>query len=629
MIFKVKTTGGVRQMKIDTLTKLNRKKRMWITPKHPLFFESIDFKIKYSTGIFLQAELNKEVSALNNFELERIIMKGLGLTSIEVSRVIKKVHKEERIVDYLLEILDTSLKKYLFILDLYSVSMLTGTLSEEEIQSIDIFAQLLGVGQAQVNVLKHFIEHTYNIENKNCIKDFENMIQMDMSITMSELKFYLPEFEYVNKIENKSIKPNNTLQLVDECVINHDIIVPYSTTLTIDNANVHMNGSIIVDGGKLVVRNSQLLNDSLDSNVLIYVKNYSEVIIEQTHMNCRNRCYAIHQENGNLMIRKSNIENTSKNSAIQFWGDQISIEDTRFYNCFVVGMGGALRIQKGRGLIKGCTFEECEAKIGGAIAVSDEIMIQMCRFTFCKVTEYGSAIYYGGEVKSNVMDCEYVGCYPEKEELIQHISSEREKVINKEYVIRIATILDCPIQVKEMGILTIKDATIYMNCSIRSKGMINIKNSRIIAGKIENEYLLYLDWSKPSFIENCELDGHDTTGIIWSSGTKLSVSHSLFRNTKKGRAIYDVYEPKINNCIFSNCHNGAVSTHAGEWYHNTFVNCRDKSGAGIIIYGAKGSIKDCQFVRCITDYSGGGIDKSGSHVVSNCTFEECKPNNIN
>ncbi len=629
MIFKVRITDGVRQMRLDTLTKLNRKKKMWITPKHPLYFENMDFKIKYSTGIFLHAELNKELSTLNNFELERIIMKGLGLTSSEVSQVIKKSQKAERIVDNMLGILDTLLKKHLFLLDLLSVSMLTGTISEEESRSVDIFSELLGIKPSELSVLKEFINHAYHIENKYCIKDFQKMIQMNMPITMSELKFYLPELEYINKIESKIIKPNNTLLLVDECIINNDIIVPQNTTLIIDNAKVHMNGSIILTGGHLIIRNSELVNESLEKNVLIHVKSFSEVEILQSQIDCRNRCCAIYQENGNLRIIKSIIVNTSKESAIRFWGNQISIEDTKFYNCFVVGTGGALQITKGRGLIKGCSFEECEAKIGGAIAASDEIMIHMCRFIFCKVSEYGAAIYYKGEVKSNVTDCEYIGCYPEKEELIQYIGNQREKTINKEYVIRIATILDCPLHVKEMGILTIKDATIYMNYNIHSKGMIHIKNSRIIAGKIESDYLFYLDWGKTSFIDNCELDGHEKVGVIWANGTKISVSQSIFRNTKKGRAIYDAYEPKIHSCIFSNCHNGAITANAGEMNHNIFVNCRDKSGAGIIIYGTKGTIKDCQFIRCITDYSGGGIDKSGNHKIINCHFEECKPDDIN
>ena len=46
------------------------------------------------------------------------------------------------------------------------------------------------------------------------------------------------------------------------------------------------------------------------------------------------------------------------------------------------------------------------------------------------------------------------------------------------------------------------------------------------------------------------------------------------------------------------------------------------------MYGSRGEVENSTFVRCISDYSGGGIDMSGSYHVINCHFEECKPNNI-
>ena len=67
----------------DILTKFNRKKKAWLSPKHPLFLLDTDQKIIYCAGIFSQAVLNKSASTLGNFELERLMVKGLGLTSKE------------------------------------------------------------------------------------------------------------------------------------------------------------------------------------------------------------------------------------------------------------------------------------------------------------------------------------------------------------------------------------------------------------------------------------------------------------------------------------------------------------------------------------------------------------------
>lgn len=616
-------------MKLDTLTKLNHKKKSWITPKHPLFFEELDFKIIYSAGIFMHAGLSKTVSTLNNFELERTMMKGLGLSSKDAAGVIKLAKVGNRIVDDLIEILETPVKKYLFILDLINVSMSNISLSEEELQSVSIFTELLKISKNDEKLLLEFISNAYQSDTDKCLKTFERMLHGKMPITMSELKFYIPEIEYVTSIYNKIIKPNEVLRLVDRCKLLETIIVPKGTMLVIDNAVIQMFGNILVDGGSLIIKDSTLENNLENSNVLIHVKNFSNVEIYNTNINCRGFGGVLNQENGNLLIDKCNISNTTSFSAIKFWGNQVTIKDSLFKRCFSVNNGGAIHIQNGRGAIKSCKFDDCEAKNGGAIFSTNEIMVIACRFKYCKVTEYGSAIFYKGEVKSNVTDCDYYDCYPEREELIQYIGGLTEKIITKEYAIKVSTVLDMPIRIKELGILNIQDCIVYMKQNIICEGLLNIKNSNLITLNIKSEYLFVLDRSRSCIIEGSEFDGNNETGILWTRGTKISIHNTLFRNSVRGRAIYDSYEPEIYNCIFSNCLSGALSTNAGKIKNCSFINCRDKSGAGILIYGKRGEIDNCNFIRCISEYSGGAIDKSGYHNVEECTFEECSPDNMN
>ena len=45
-------------MIIDNLTKFNQKKKLWMTPKHPLYGKSADYKIIYGAVVFMQAEIN-------------------------------------------------------------------------------------------------------------------------------------------------------------------------------------------------------------------------------------------------------------------------------------------------------------------------------------------------------------------------------------------------------------------------------------------------------------------------------------------------------------------------------------------------------------------------------------------
>lgn len=53
------------------------------------------------------------------------------------------------------------------------------------------------------------------------------------------------------------------------------------------------------------------------------------------------------------------------------------------------------------------------------------------------------------------------------------------------------------------------------------------------------------------------------------------------------------------------------------------MNCRGKSGAAVTMLGKKGMINNCRFVRCISDISGGAVDKAVGSQLENCEFQDC------
>lgn len=616
-------------MKPDILTKFNNKTKMWITSKHPLYFETPELKITYSAGVFLQAGLNKTVNVLNNFELERLLKKGFVLSNKEIANVISLAKDGDRIIDEITTLLTKPLEKYLFLMDMASVSMRSAGLSVEEAQSIDIFAQLLQIDSVQVKLLLQFVTHSFRLEEKQCIQVFEEMKINNMPITMLELKYYMPELDYYTVLENYRIEEGKSVHLVDRCELRGIITVLKSSTLYITNANVKLYGKIIVDGGSLIVNDSVIVNKLDTMEELVLVKNYSTIIVQNSKINCKNKGGFINQQNGILEIKKSKIRYTTKNSAIKFWGTNINIEQTSFHHCFVPGNGSALLIENGEGEIKDCIFDECEAKNGGAIYTTDQLKITGCHFKCCKVVGYGAAVYYQGEVKSKITGCEYTQCYPEREEIIQYIGGNKEWEISDEYNIRYSTILDRVLSISSTGTLNIMKAVIYFNKGIVCKGKLNMKHAKMIANpEMENRDLIVMNQARECKIDKCKFDGRLSAGIINAAGTKLTVTNSVFINIAKGRAIYDPFEPTIVDCIFSYCQGGAIYTLAGKISRCTFVNCRAKSGAGVLMYGNRGEINDCNFVRCVSDYSGGAIDFTGGNQIMNCTYEECKPDNV-
>ena len=105
-------------MIIDNLTKFNQKKKLWMTPKHPLYGKSVDYKIIYGAVVFMQAEINCLSSPLNNFELERLLISGFGLDSDGMSQVLRLSKEKSIVIDKLMRAFASDREKYLLMLDL-------------------------------------------------------------------------------------------------------------------------------------------------------------------------------------------------------------------------------------------------------------------------------------------------------------------------------------------------------------------------------------------------------------------------------------------------------------------------------------------------------------------------------
>lgn len=612
----------------DILTKFNRKKKSFLSPKHPMFTEDIEQKITYCAGVFDHAGINQLNSTLNNYELERLMVKGLGLEPKQIAKVIRLATDETRLTGSLLRNMNEPLKKYLFLMDLIHVSLRKTPLSEEEIESIERYRVLFKVPEDILSLLWQFIQASYECDTEQCIRLFSSMRKIDLPLTMTELKYYMPDMEYITEIENKSVLPGKETIIVDACIVKDKLIVPKEGTLILDHAVIYLYGSIIVDGGTLVIRDTTIINKSDRANALIEIKSYSEVKIANSVLDCRYIGSAINQKNGNLSIIDSKIYHTTKNSAIKFWGNQIEVNNCSFHKCYTVENGAAIQIQQGRGCVTNSTFKKCEAKNGGAVYVGSDIMITCCSFKHCYALEHGGAIFYNNEVKSNVMDCQYIDCYPQGEEIIQYIHGQSEKVIDRDYKVRIPSIIDVPIRVTELGILSFNHVVVYLRQQVQSKGILEIKGSRIIADGLKQRDMFDICRSRGCVIDRSEFDGRAANAGFRATGSRMIVVHSIFRNIKNGRAIYDALEPKISDTIFTYCQDGAIYSCSGVIAKCIFINCRQKSGAGIIMYGSRGEIKECRFVRCVSEYSGGAIDKSGGHRIEQCEFKECKPNNI-
>ncbi|MBQ3601294.1 MAG: right-handed parallel beta-helix repeat-containing protein [Lachnospiraceae bacterium] len=621
-------------MRIGGLSKFNRKKNLWISRKHPLYLETTEFKTLYSAAILMHTRLNNQRNPLNNLEFERLITKGLGLTSKETITIMNLSKEVEQLVDNIILALNTKNKQLFFFFDLYNMSMAEYHISPNEQRSLDLFSDLLNLTSQEKTWIFQFVTSAYCKEYENCINLFQQMKNAQWPITMTDLSYYMLEYSYIDNISNSDIKPNDVHYFRGDCEFHGTIIIPQNTTIHISNAIVNVEGNFLLDGGTLHIENSSIdfsnkSNTDNTSYAFINSKNAGTVLIKNSSIQCSHNGGLLSLSNSNSTIEYCQISNTSKNSAIVSNTGSLFVKDTSFSNCFSLHKGGAIYIKNGTGQIKNCSFFDCQAHEGGGIYANHNTIVSGCYFENCFAVNFGGGIFYNGEIRANIENCKYSNCFPKNNVIIQYIHPNNDDyLINNETNITYSTIFDCHVKIKEFGILTISNASIYLKHTILCHGIINMNKTHIYGYDIEDRDLIQLETPKSCHFNQCEFDGMQKCGIFRAVRARLRIINCVFKNTANGRAIYNAFSPTIDGCVFSYCQEGALYANAGKITNCTFINCRARSGAGIIMYGSKGQIEHCHFQRCISEYSGGAIDISGSYHVVGCTYLECKPNNF-
>lgn len=621
-------------MRTGILTKFNRKKNLWISKKHPLFMESNGFKILYVSALLMHARLNNNANPLNNLELERLITRGFQLTSREIISMMTLSKDVEMLIDEIINALDTQRKKLLFYFDLTNMSISSLEITQEEQKSLDLFAELLNISSDEKELISQFISASFRKQYQDCIQIFDQMEIKKLPINKMDISYYMIEYSYQNRITPENIHSGSVNYFSGDCLFEGTFYLSSDTTIHISNALVKVNGNFIIDNSTLHIENSwidfskkEYTKDSF--HTFIFVKNSGHVQLKNTTLQCSHNGGLLYQTDGISTLEHCTIKNTSIVPAIVSNGQTLSIQHSNFSNCFTKEKGGALFIQNGSAQIQNCEFTDCMAHYGGAIYANYRTIIFNCSFEHCYTTELGSAIFYHGEIHSNIEKCNCNHCYPKENTIIQYIGENLSSYnITKETTFTYSTIFDCPVLIDEFGIFCMEHATLYLHHHIVCHGIINLKKVRVREYHLEERDFFQLKTPKTCHFNYCEFDANGKHGIFYAVRARIRISNCLLKNTAGGRAIYDAFMPVIDGCVFSNCEEGGLYCNAGKITNSSFINCRGRSGAGIIMYGSRGQIENCFFQRCISEYSGGAIDMSGSRHIIGCSFEECRPNNF-
>lgn len=610
-------------MLIGNLTKFHYKKKEWITPKHPLYFEPVSFKIYYCAAVIMQAEMDHERGVLYNFELERLLYKGLGLDSNQVSKAMELSKDAAEVMDYLYSQTEPGAKRYFLMLDLFNVSVGDEELGQEEAEFLQLFSRMLDIPELYMNIFQQFIQAAYEENEGMCRSVYRMMERENMEISLMDLKYYLMTLYDTYTCTQKCLEEQQVLRLVDRCLIEEDLVLRPGMRLIFDRAVVRIYGNIALEGGELIIEHSRIVRKSDSHRACINIRSDGMVKIIHSEIDCRNQGMFIRAQDGRVLIKESEIYQTTRGAAVRFWGKRLEIQGCYFHHCYSPEDGGAVMIRGGQTRIINCRFRHCEARKGGAVFGVEPMEVTECSFEKCYVSEYGAAVYYVGSLAGKIKGLSYQECFPEGEETIQYLSDNKGLDIESAYEIGISTILDCEIDVFPQGCLRIHDAVVYLRHPIRCRGRLEIENVRMISGQMEQKDMIIADHGRGCQLRRCTLDGMGEHGGIFASGTRIEIEDALFCNMKGGRAVFNALAPQISKCTFNYCQDGGIHCQGGTIQECQFVNCRGKSGAGVMMLGKKGLIRNCQFIRCVSDLADGAIDRSAGHKVEQCEFRDC------
>lgn len=618
----------------DVLTRFNNRKRFWMTPKHFFYTKNPEFKLFYGAAMILQARKDGDDDALENAELERLLYAGLRFTKEQLGECIRLAEEESVVIESISSQLQSDADKVIFLLDLMNISYMGKEWSEAAWEWVDLWTRMLGVYMDWQETLREFVRHVRSEKKDACVSCIRKIQQWDFELTESKLRYYwLPEDERV--CTQNMLDTEQEVLLTGRYEIREDLILKKGMCLVIDNAEVRIYGNIAVEGGELRIEDSKIIRKSASHRAGVNIHHQGgKVLMRGSFVDCRNLGMFLRAENGVVAVADSQIIQTSRGAAIRFWGEVIKVKNCQFSECFSAENGGALMLRGGRGWISNCTFRDCEAGRGGAIYAVSGILIEQCRFFHCLAADYGAAVFYDAPIGANIRHLTFEDCYPVGVELVQylHVGADISKMgirIKGEASIRHSTILDCPLEVDIDGKLTIENAVLYLNQPINCRGSLYMKGVRVYCGTMDRGDMIRINRGKNSVIEECEFDGMLQVGAINATGTRMRIRNCVFCNTQGGRAVYDAYAPEITDTVFNFCQGGALYIQGGTVRHCTFVNCREKNGAGIRMYGTvKGVVEECHFKRCVAESRGGAIDKGIGHQVIRCKYEDCSPENV-
>lgn len=321
-----------------------------------------------------------------------------------------------------------------------------------------------------------------------------------------------------------------------------DALVSGTNIKTINNNSILGSGNIEIQGGSESVKTYTDLQDIIDDATAgdtIYLNGtfkYDSTVDTITKITI--------DKNLNIIGEDCIIDGDNSAAGIYMTTSSINIDNCIFQNCYrndSMGASISMTYSADKNNINGCTFINCNGKVGGIYIVGKNNTISNCNFYDCSTSINGVVcIEVSGQQKSYVTNCNFYNCNSSSSNGVIYIKSGSYNYIS-----------DCT----------------FTNCTSKYDG-----------GVIDTGSNYYNSILRCNFINcKCTSDNYNG-GAIRVQGDYILVSDCNFNacssgtRTGLGGGIYVAFADNvvINNCIFDSC---VSSGNGGAIYFKNSNDC--------------------------------------------------------
>lgn len=425
---------------MNVLDYLTQKKNSQVPHSHPFAQSSESFKFNYCFGLSVLVYGYKEQmpptldcfsSILNAIQLDEQIHKKLPLYvkssfDLKINDVFRTITSKN--------------EQYCFVADLYRLSffgLISPTYSHDIIEG---YTQVFNFSQSEKTFLKQFTELAYKtldeLQKKtlsyydakfgSATQLYEIFKLSGYEISSIILEYIYPGFSVSNEIKDFVLNDGSIRRYESKLHIKGNIAISNCSTLIIEHAKVIIEGNILVENGKIIIKHSDIQLKQTNEQHFIMVKNTPSILIEDSTIDCNHQSAFLHQDSGHLKLQNVQVRNTVNNHALVFSGSSADIHSCNFENC---GSGAILNQAKKELFIGSSTFQKCNGIQGGGILSQSSAgtTIYNCTFSDCHAKYLGAAVYFEHlKYGQNVQNCNFENCTPADNFLFNAYQSEQQ-----------------------------------------------------------------------------------------------------------------------------------------------------------------------------------------------------------